>query len=79
MFFLTPSGKWTRRGVGIWGFMTAAWILAGISLAGELHLYEPPAAQWLINAYRAPLSLACPVIAIGYIFYFRGKSWGGAV
>lgn len=71
----TKRDEWTRRGLGILGFMFAVFVLTTISQLIEWEVIHRPAPQWIINIYRSPLSLGCMFIIYGYVMYFQGKGW----
>jgi hypothetical protein len=76
VLFKTPRDKWTRRGVGIFGFMLGASVLSTMSQLNEWGFFPGGhLPQWAINTYRSLLFLASPLIVYGYIKYFQGDSW----
>src|SRR5688500_18881773 len=75
MLFGTPPDQWTRRGLGIFGFMFGASCLTTISQLNEWGVLETPNPQWAVNFYRSPLVVSVVFIMYGYFMWGRKEGW----
>ena len=66
---------WSRRGLGIWGFMGAIVISYVVSQAIEWGYLSVPLPQYIVNLYRSPLALGGAFMLYGYLRWAQGKAW----
>lgn len=69
--------QWTRRGLGIWGFMGAIVLLYIASQVREWGLVTGPLPPIVINTWRAPLFLGGLFMLYGYYKWAQDDSWDG--
>jgi hypothetical protein len=70
---------WTRRGLGIWGFMGAIVVSYVVSQGIEWGYLSFPVPQYIVNLYRSPLALGGLFMLYGYYRWTRHDGWDDEV
>lgn len=67
--------EWSRRGLGIWGFMGAIVVSYVVSQGLEWGILQRPLPQYVVNLYRSPLALGGAFMLYGFYMWRKGKEW----